>query len=157
MAIALTPFTALCGFLPLPTIATYLSSTPEFAALIPPAIAQKFIEISNSPNPTGPAEKAALKDLFAAVMTAEAALFTTELDKLIQRYTNDGESEAEKGVTELVLTLYTQFPGDIGIFCVFMLNYVKMNPGEAIFLSAGEPHAYISGGVHALIMFQVAH
>lgn len=146
MAIALTPFTALCGFLPLTKIATYLDSSPEFAALIPPTIAGNFVAISTSPNPSGPAEKAALKDLFSAMMTAEAALFTTELDKLVQRYTNGGETEAERDIKELVLTLYTQFPGDIGVFCAFVLNYVKMEPGEAIFLSAGEPHAYISGG-----------
>ena len=27
-----------------------------------------------------------------------------------------------------------------------MLNYIKMKPGDAIFLAAGEPHAYVSGG-----------
>ncbi|KAH8103340.1 mannos-6-phosphate isomerase [Cristinia sonorae] len=147
MAIAITPFTALCGFLPLPKIAAYLSSTPEFAASIPPSIAEKFIVISQSPNPSGPAEKAALKDLFAAVMTAQPALFANQLDKLVQRYTNGGETDTERDVKELVLTLYTQFPGDIGVFCAFVLNYVKMSPGEAIFLSAGEPHAYISGDI----------
>ncbi|KAF7974322.1 hypothetical protein HWV62_12364 [Athelia sp. TMB] len=26
-----------------------------------------------------------------------------------------------------------------------MLNYIKLAPGEAMFLSAGEPHAYVSG------------
>ncbi|TCD61646.1 Mannose-6-phosphate isomerase [Steccherinum ochraceum] len=147
MAIALTDFTALCGFLPLPKVAAYLKSTPEFAALIPTTIVDNFIAVSTdaSSSSSSASEKAALKDLFAAVMTAEPGLFTTQLDKLIQRYTNGGASEVETEVKELVLTLYTQFPGDIGIWCAFMLNYVKMSPGEAIFLSAGEPHAYISG------------
>jgi mannose-6-phosphate isomerase class I len=27
-----------------------------------------------------------------------------------------------------------------------MLNSVHLNPGDAIYLGAGEPHAYISGG-----------
>ena len=52
----------------------------------------------------------------------------------------------ESGVKDLVLRLNSQFPGDIGVFCAFMLNYVTLNPGEAIFLGAGEPHAYVSGG-----------
>jgi hypothetical protein len=32
------------------------------------------------------------------------------------------------------------------VFCAFLLNYVSLQPGEAIFLGAGEPHAYVSGG-----------
>ena len=146
MALALTDFTALCGFLPLPKIAAYLLSTPEFAALIPPAIASQFASLSASSSPTGPAEKAALKDLFSAVMTAEESLFKAQLDVLVQRYQHGSVAGVEEEVRELVLTLHSQFPGDIGTFCAFMLNYVKMQPGDAIFLAAGEPHAYISGG-----------
>ncbi|KAI0946522.1 hypothetical protein AcW1_009963 [Taiwanofungus camphoratus] len=146
MALALTPFTAMCGFLPLSQIATYLTSTPEFAALITPAIVDKFISIASSSD-SGPSEKAALKDLFSAVMTADAATFKSELEKLVKRYAAGGEHEAEKTVKDLVLRLNSQFPGDIGVFCAFMLNYVKMDPGDAIFLAAGEPHAYVSGDI----------
>ena len=91
-------------------------------------------------------EKAALKNVFAAVMTAEESVFKTQLDILVQRYQNGTVAEVEKEVKDLVLTVNDQFPGDIGTFCAFMLNYVKMKPGDAIFLAAGEPHAYISGG-----------
>ena len=31
-----------------------------------------------------------------------------------------------------------------------MLNYAHLQPGEAIFLAAGEPHAYLSGGTFVL-------
>lgn len=147
MALALTPFTAMCGFLPLPQIATYLAATPEFAALIPPSIATKFLSAASYANPTGPEAKAALKDLFSALMTAEEATFKARLADLVSRYEAGGASEQEAGVTDLVLRLDSQFPGDIGVFCAFVLNYVRMQPGEAIFLAAGEPHAYVSGGV----------
>lgn len=146
MALALTDFTALCGFQPLPKIAAYLLSTPEFAALVPTTIASRFASLSSSSNPTGPEEKAALKDLFAAVMTAEESLFKAQLVVLAQRYQHGSVTDVEEEVRELVLTVDSQFPGDIGTFCAFMLNYVKMQPGDAIFLAAGEPHAYISGG-----------
>ncbi|KAI0075587.1 mannos-6-phosphate isomerase [Panus rudis PR-1116 ss-1] len=147
MALALTPFTAMCGFLPLPKIAAYLKSTPEFAALIPKTILDNFLQISSSSDPTGPAEKAGLKNLFSAVMTAEPTLFQPQLEALVRRYEANGETEAEKDIKDLVLRLNSQFPGDIGAFCAFVLNYVKMNPGEAIFLAAGEPHAYVSGDI----------
>ncbi|THH01776.1 hypothetical protein EW145_g6856 [Phellinidium pouzarii] len=147
MAIALTSFTALCGFLPLPQIATYISSTPEFSSLIPATTISRFLSASNSRTPTGPNEKAALRDLFSAIMTAEEDKFKEELAKLVARYSKGSEKPEESGVRDLVLRLESQFPGDIGIFCAFMLNYVKMEPGEAIFLGAGEPHAYVSGDI----------
>ena len=137
----MTPFRALCGFKPLPAIAHHLSTTPELSALIPPAIVDAFIAVAASPSPTGPEEKAALKDLFAALMTAKEDSIKEQLAILVARYTgSDGELES------VVLRVNSQFPDDIGVFCVFLLNYVKLEPGEAIFLGAGEPHAYISGG-----------
>jgi mannose-6-phosphate isomerase len=146
MALALTPFRALCGFLPLPRIATYLRSTPEFAALIPPNIRDAFLSISSTSTPTGPAEKTALRNLFAALMTAEEVQIRAQLSKLVARYQAGDVHEDEEGVSSLVLRLHSQFPGDIGVFCPFMLNYIRLEPGQAIFLGAGEPHAYISGG-----------
>ncbi|KZT64727.1 mannose-6-phosphate isomerase [Daedalea quercina L-15889] len=147
MALALTPFTAMCGFLPLNEIATYLSATPEFATLVPATIATKFIVAASSADPSSPEAKTALKDLFAALMTAEEAIYKSRLADLVSRYEAGGACEQEAGVKDLVLRLNSQFPGDIGVFCAFVLNYVKMQPGEAIFLAAGEPHAYVSGDI----------
>ncbi|KAH9911116.1 mannose-6-phosphate isomerase [Fomitopsis serialis] len=147
MALALTPFTAMCGFLPLSQIATYLTSTPEFAALIPETITTKFLAAASSADPTSPEAKTVLKDLFSALMTADEAAFKASLADLVKRYEASGANADEAGVKDLVLRLNSQFPGDIGVFCAFILNYVKMQPGEAIFLAAGEPHAYVSGDI----------
>ena len=141
MALALTPFQALCGFRPLPAIAAFLASTPEFAALVPGA-AQDALRAAAA----GPAAKQALRDVFAAVMTAEPALFQPALARLVARYKAGDVRPEEEPVKELVVTLDSQFPGDIGVFCAFMLNHMTLKPGEAIFLAAGEPHAYVSGG-----------
>lgn len=149
MALAITPFRAMCGFRPLPAIATALRTTPELAALIPESIIQLFLSLSNTANPSGPAEKAALRDLFSAVMTADESNYKQQLEGLLKRYKTTGAKlveGVEQELVELVLRLDSQFPGDIGIFCAFLLNYVSLNPGEAIFLGAGEPHAYVSGG-----------
>ncbi|KAG5640358.1 hypothetical protein DXG03_009091 [Asterophora parasitica] len=146
MTIALTPFRAMCGFRPLPSIAAALEFTPEFGALIPSAIRSSFVSISHSSQPTAPTEKAALKELFAAVMTAEESVFKPLLEALVARYSANQIIPTEaQDLPELVLRLNSQFPGDIGVFCAFLLNYITLNPGEAIFLGAGEPHAYVSG------------
>jgi mannose-6-phosphate isomerase len=149
MALALTEFRALCGFLPLPRIATYLSAVPEFAALIPKPIATHFLSVSSL---SSTESKSALKNLFSALMSADRSVFTTQLRALTARYRNCGASSDEENVVSLVLLLESQFPDDIGVFCAFVLNYVHMMPGEAIFLGAGEPHAYISGGASSYFL-----
>lgn len=47
---------------------------------------------------------------------------------------------------DLLLRLHSQYPGDIGCFSIYFLNYVVLEPGQAMFLGANEPHAYIYGG-----------
>lgn len=37
------------------------------------------------------------------------------------------------------------FPNDIGSLSIFFLNILQLKPGDAIFLAANEPHAYLSG------------
>ncbi|MGH8861120.1 MAG: mannose-6-phosphate isomerase, class I, partial [Jatrophihabitantaceae bacterium] len=37
------------------------------------------------------------------------------------------------------------FPGDIGIAVSVLLNHVRLGPGEAIYLGAGNVHAYLHG------------
>jgi mannose-6-phosphate isomerase len=147
MTIALTPFLALCGFRPLPAIVTALNSTPELASLIPGPTLDRFILLASS-NESSENQRAALKDLFSALMTTAETRYKEQLTKLVGRYkkgeVNDGE---ESGVVGLVLRLDSQFPSDIGIWCAFVLNYVTLQPGEAMFLGAGEPHAYIAGGM----------
>ncbi|KAF3967729.1 hypothetical protein CMV_008300 [Castanea mollissima] len=45
----------------------------------------------------------------------------------------------------LVLRLEKQYPADVGVISAFFFNYVKLSPGEALYLGADEPHAYVSG------------
>src|SRR6202012_4358237 len=37
------------------------------------------------------------------------------------------------------------FPGDVGVALTLLLNYVRLAPGEAIYLPAGNVHAYLRG------------
>ncbi|KAJ3731553.1 mannose-6-phosphate isomerase [Lentinula guzmanii] len=145
LALALTPFRALCGFKPLSNIAKYLFITPELSALIPKAITENFLSVSSGSDSTSPEAKAALKELFSALMTADETLIKGQLEALVHRY--QSPSSEDGSIEELVLRLNSQFPGDVGVFCAFILNYITLSPGEAIFLGAGEPHAYVSGDI----------
>ncbi|MBE8564219.1 mannose-6-phosphate isomerase, class I [Vibrio sp. OPT20] len=45
----------------------------------------------------------------------------------------------------LIVELNEQWPKDIGLFSPLMFNVLELVPGEAMFLEAGTPHAYIRG------------
>lgn len=53
-------------------------------------------------------------------------------------------------IPDMLQKLNTEFPGDVGIFAIYFLNIITLKPGEAIFLEADYPHAYLSGGKERL-------
>ena len=88
-------------------------------------------------------------------MNVEISAVATAARELIASAEADGESFAGKGgpsnggqeLANLVVRLNSQFEGDIGLFVLFFLNYVKLEIGEAMFLKADDIHAYLSGGI----------
>ncbi|MDR8351365.1 mannose-6-phosphate isomerase, partial [Acinetobacter baumannii] len=52
----------------------------------------------------------------------------------------------EQGEPWQTIRLIAEFyPDDSGLFSPLLLNVVKLNPGEAMFLFAETPHAYLQG------------
>lgn len=45
----------------------------------------------------------------------------------------------------LILHFYHLYPEDVGLFAPLFLNVIELQPGEAMFLDAETPHAYIHG------------
>jgi len=146
MALAITPFEALCGFRPVTDIADHLEQYPEFAKVVGEDVASSFIDTvkkngSSDDESSVAVNKSALKTVFAALMNKEQDQVSGLLAALVARV------KGQEGILpELITRLDQQYPGgDIGVFSVLMLNYIKLAPGDAIFLGANEPHAYLSG------------
>lgn len=151
MTIAITPFDGLCGFRPIEEISHFLSSITPLKRVVGAAAAQQFNEAAKSKEQN---HKDALQALFKSLMTASAETIAEEAKQLVQcaKESKDGfaasggSSSDMKELSELVIRLNEQFPTDIGLFTLFLLNYVKLEPGEAMFLKADDIHAYLSGG-----------
>ena len=81
-------------------------------------------------------------------MTSSPDAVSLQLNKLLERITAKKSAghdiSAECG--ELLLRLNSQFPGDVGCFCIYFLNHIVLQPGEAMFLGPNLPHAYLAGG-----------
>ena len=89
-------------------------------------------------------DREALRVFFEAFISVDAHIIEAQLTKIVRRLNSTSVSQ-HSVVEKLVLRLYLDYPNDIGCFCPFLLNYLHLKPGEAIFLASNEPHAYLSG------------
>ncbi|KAJ9590035.1 hypothetical protein L9F63_016851, partial [Diploptera punctata] len=139
LAIALTPFEALCGFRPIAEIKNYLETIPELRSVI----GQESINELLTSDEAGMQQ--ALKNCFHALMNCCKITVETQLNILAKRLADLDESSLADQTMNLFLKLHKTYPGDVGCFSVFFLNYLVLQLGEAIFLGPNEPHAYLFG------------
>lgn len=90
----------------------------------------------------------ALKAAFTALMTSTSQVVSEQLNRLLERINERRATgqEISDCQGELLLRLHSQFPGDVGCFCIYFLNHITLEPGQAMFLGPNLPHAYLSGG-----------
>ena len=134
MAIALGgEFEALCRFRRAKDIYGYAMKFEGFAKLIGNEAIEKLKGQGN--------EKDAIKFAFEKLMDSSSTIINESI-KLMPPHSTDYNGDL---VLSLFHRLNQQYPNDIGIFCVFFLNHFTLKAGEAVFLAANEPHAYLSG------------
>lgn len=143
MALAMTDFEALCGFITLKELKAVIHTVPEVVDLVGAANANLVLETSDQ---NGEEKvKPVLQAVFTHLMSASKEIVTDAVNRLINRLHEESETRHLTEKELLVLRLENQYPSDIGVIAAFFLNHVKLNPGEALFLGANEPHAYLSG------------
>ncbi|MFF8901803.1 mannose-6-phosphate isomerase, class I [Streptomyces lydicus] len=131
---ALTPFDGLCGFRH-PAQTADLMEDLGIDELTP------YVDILRA-SP----EEAALREVLTAVLSADHH----DIAGTVERAAVAAEQLAAKGgphadAYAAYAVLAHHFPGDPGVLAAMLLNHVQLQPGEALFLGAGIPHAYISG------------
>jgi mannose-6-phosphate isomerase len=125
--IALSAFKALCGFRPRAEVQ------------------EIFLAFSESESRFG--ELAALAATDATIEEIFTELLEDQL--LAERFSStveamDADSLAERA-RALVVGLLEKYPGDTGALVALLLNQIELESGEAIYLPAGNVHAYLSG------------
>jgi mannose-6-phosphate isomerase len=87
-----------------------------------------------------------LRALFTTWITLPQAMLDTLVPALQEGCVglagDDGEFSTE---ARTVLELSERYPGDAGVLAALLLNRVTIDPGEALYLPAGNLHAYLSG------------
>ncbi|GGU98366.1 mannose-6-phosphate isomerase, class I [Streptomyces albospinus] len=131
---ALTPFDGLCGFRH-PAEAADLMEGLGVDDLKP------YVDILRA----GP-EESALREVLTAVLSADRTAIAESVERAA---TAAGRAATEDGPHATAYAAYAalahHFPGDPGVLAAMLLNHVQLRPGEALFLGAGIPHAYLGG------------
>jgi mannose-6-phosphate isomerase len=125
--IALSAFEALCGFRPRAEILEIFLAFSESEA--------RFGELAALL-----ATDASLEEIFSELLedSALAGRFASSVAGL------DIDSISEQA-RALVVDLLGKYPGETGALVSLLLNFIQLAPGEAIYLPAGNLHAYLSG------------
>ncbi|PMD15628.1 mannose-6-phosphate isomerase [Hyaloscypha hepaticicola] len=160
MTIAITPFDGLCGFRPLAEISHFFSTVQALKKLVGEKAAEEFQlavkgKETSEKKEDEEANKKALQRVFGSLMNSKKEDIEKASKELIAEAEKEGAEFAGGGgpsnegqeLADLVVRLDKQFPGDIGLFVLFFLNYVKLEVGEAMFLKADDIHAYLSGDI----------
>jgi mannose-6-phosphate isomerase len=128
MLVALTPFDALCGFRA-PDVSAAVLEGLHLPALAPVIAALR----------AGPA---GLRDAVQILLTWPAEDRAGLIQDVVTA-AKSGEHYAESYA--LAADLAGHYPGDPGVLVALLLNQVRLAPGEAIWMPAGNLHAYLSG------------
>ncbi|MFE7549586.1 mannose-6-phosphate isomerase, class I [Streptomyces gardneri] len=124
---ALTPFEGLCGFRA-PTAAADLIAALGVDSLKP------YVDLLHA-HP----EEAALREVLTALLTADREEMAHTVAEAAAAADRLGGEHAP------FANLAHHFPGDPGVIAAMLLNHVRLQPGEALYLGAGVPHAYFDG------------
>ncbi|HIE3868202.1 TPA: mannose-6-phosphate isomerase [Enterobacter roggenkampii] len=128
LVFALTPFLAMNAF----------REFSEIISLLQPVAGANNAIAHFLENPNAEA----LSQLFASLLNMQGEEKSHALAVL------KAALESQQGEPWETIRLIAQFyPDDSGLFSPLLLNVVKLNPGEAMFLFAETPHAYLQGVV----------
>jgi mannose-6-phosphate isomerase len=126
LLVAVEPFDALCGFGEPAATASLLAGL-DVAELAPTVAALRQADPG-----------AALRDSVTGLM----GLSDTARKALVEAVV--GAARVRSGY-ELAVALGERYPGDIGVVVALLLNHVRLAPGEAVWMPAGNLHAYLHG------------
>ncbi|MBF5042755.1 mannose-6-phosphate isomerase, class I [Aggregicoccus sp. 17bor-14] len=131
---ALTPFDALCGF------RRVEDTLALFAALGAQRLEPLLAPLRASPDARG------LARTFEALMTLPAQARGEAVAAAVEGCARLAASGGRFGAeARWALRLAELYPGDPGVIGALLLNLLHLQPGEAIYLPAGNLHAYLQG------------
>lgn len=125
---ALTPFSVLCGFRPPAQILEGLRR------ICPRELRTEIADFA------GQCHAAGLKQLFGRLLSLDP--------QRRRRAVAEAVAEAGRNADEAlgwIPALERHYPGDVGVLAPALMNFLRLEPGQALFLPEGLLHAYLEG------------
>lgn len=127
---AITPFEALKGFRAPQDLLTRLRSVCR------ETLAHELDHLKKNPNREG------IRSLLTSLLTMGAGRRQRIVDAAVQAAGSLVDSDR---ACQWVTALDRAYPGDMGVLSPLIFNLVTLEPGEGIYIRAGEPHVYLNG------------
>jgi len=134
IVVAISEFDALAGFRdPAPTVALLRS-------LQVPGLDSYLGMLAGQPDAVG------LRAVFTTWLTLPESVISALVPEVLAGAVRALESGSEfADELRAVLELGEAYPNDPGVLAALLLNFVRLQPGEAVYLPAGNLHAYLRG------------
>ena len=127
---ALTPFWALSRFRSISSMLSYLERA------CPHGLESEIKDLKHQPTSKG------LKGFYTALMSMDTDRQNQVVAEVLEQALGHASDDP---VFEWMLKLGENYPNDIGVLSPILLNLICLETGQAIFLNAGELHAYLEG------------
>jgi len=127
---ALTFFWALNGFRKIPDMISLMGK------ICPTGLKKDFDLFRQQPDSRG------LKEFFKAIMIMDRTIQKQIINDAVK---NAAQYKDKDKAYQWMIDLHEQYPADIGVFSPIILNLIRLEPGQAMFLPAGTLHAYLDG------------
>jgi len=138
IGVALTPVTLLFGFRSLKKLADVVSRVPALHELWGRGLMNRLFQASE-----GAHQPELLKELFARVLSASERAVAAVVNAVCEARDGHESYAEERAIIRRLRRCYGD--GDPGLLAIFMMNVVRLEPGEAVFIGPNCPHAYLDG------------
>uniref|UniRef100_A0A6B2G5P9 Mannose-6-phosphate isomerase (Trinotate prediction) n=1 Tax=Myxobolus squamalis TaxID=59785 RepID=A0A6B2G5P9_MYXSQ len=135
---ALTPFKALVGIRNAGEIYDHLVRQKPLSEMIGHDLLFKLKE--------GKETADTIKKIVAKLISLNEQKLSKLFEQLLACKTNP--------LHDLFSKLNEQHHHDIGCLFIYFMNFIELNPGQAIFIGPNVPHAYLKGGIINYISFR---
>jgi len=126
---ALSEFYALYGFRTISEIAAMMTTA------CPVGLSKNLEKLKANPDAHG------LKKFYTELMTMDPSNQKRIIGEALQNVHNISDQDTVSWIKRLA----KEYPSDIGVLSPMLLNLIFLQPGQALFLPAGELHAYLAG------------
>ncbi|GAA39658.2 mannose-6-phosphate isomerase [Clonorchis sinensis] len=126
---------------------------PELLEIVGNECLSDLIAVSNPPSDQEDIASVAVKAAYGKLMLSDPDKVSALVNRLQARLSEDNPDLEIilpqdhpinlSSVFQVYLRLAQEFPGDVGCFSLFFLNYIKLEPGQAVYLEYQITHLYV--------------